>query len=154
MKLMLLSTLLMMMLALFSCKSKQPLVINNHTQTTVRDSIVKDTITKTLHDSAFLELYLKCVDGRVVIDKELQKMSRNLSMIHKFDNGLLTVQSDYYNQLKMEFDRVYRIIEKQKETTVIQPPIQQPKSKWWERMFEVLIIIGVVFILILILRKL
>jgi hypothetical protein len=143
----------MMLIALFSCKSKQPLIINNHTQTNVRDSIVKDTITKTLHDSAFLELYLECIDGRVVIDKELQKMSRNLSMIHHFDNGLLTVQSDYYNQLKMEFDRVYRIIEKQKETTVIQPPIEQTRSKWWERLIEVLTIAGVVIIGILILRK-
>lgn len=145
---------LALILLLTACKTKQPLIINNHTQTTVRDSIVKDTVRETLIDSAFLELYLKCIDGRVVIDKEIQKMSRNLSMIHHFDNGLLTVQSDYYNQLKMEFDRVYRIIEKQKETTVIQPPMEQPKSRWWERLIEVLTIIGVVFIIILILKKL
>jgi hypothetical protein len=154
MKLMLLFKLLAITLCLFSCKPKQPLIINNHTQTTVRDSIVKDTVSITVSDSAFLQLYLKCVDGRVVIDKELQKMSRNLSMIHNFDNGLLTVQSDYYNQLKMEFDRVYRIIEKQKETTVIQPPIQQPKPKWREMLFEVLMIALVILIGIIILRKL
>jgi hypothetical protein len=154
MKLMLLSTLLMMMLSLFSCKAKQPLIINNHTQTTVRDSIVKDTVSITVADSAFLQLYLKCVDGRVMIDKELQRMGKDLKMMYKLENNLLTAVANYDATLLQEIDRLIRIIETKKETTFIQPPLEQPKSKWWERLFEVLMIAVVILIGIIILRKL
>lgn len=149
MKLILLSTLLMMMLALFSCKSKQPLIINNHTSTTVRDSIVKDTISITVADSAFLQLYLSCKDNQVVIDKELKRIWGQLGLIYKFENGLLTINADYQATLLQEIDRLIRIIETTKETAVILPPIEQPKQdriKWWERPLQVglyLLIIGI-----------
>lgn len=145
-----------LILLLTACKAKQPLIINNHTRTTVRDSIVKDTIMQTLQDSAWLQLYLKCVDGRVVIDKELQKMSRDLKMIHSFENGMLKIQADYYNELLMEVDKLYRIIETTKsETVIIQPEPEKAEKKlrWWQEPISYGLWVLIIMVLIWIANK-
>jgi hypothetical protein len=92
-------------------------------------------------DSAFYRLYLKCVDGRVVIDKEIKQLGRIINQQYSLDNNVLNFQSTVIDSLmniisRYERNTIQTITET--KTPIVIP--EEDKLKWWH-----LLIIGLLW---------
>jgi hypothetical protein len=101
--------LLLILLTLTSCvtERQRQRICNNCPQTIERKdtTIIKETVSHdTTHipiiDSAFYRLYLKCVDGRVVIDREIKQLGKMINQQYTLDNNVLNFHS---SQMKLIF---------------------------------------------------
>jgi hypothetical protein len=131
-----------------------PVTIERKDTTIIKETVTHDTTHIPIIDSAFYRLYLKCVDGRVVINKEIKQLGKMINQQYSLDNNVLKFQSNVIDSLmniisRYERNTLQTITET--KTPIIVP--EEDKSKWWERLIEVLTIAGVVIIGILILRK-
>jgi hypothetical protein len=132
-----------------------PQVIERHDSTVIRESITRDTSYIPLHDSAFYHLYLKCVDGRVVIDKELKQLGRMIRQSYTLEDGVLKIQAEIKDSLMHVIERLTKEIETIKtetKTTIIQP--EKESLRWWQKTLNALLWALVIFTLITIIHKL
>jgi hypothetical protein len=149
-------TLLLLLLTLSSCVTERqrqricnncPQTIERHDTTIIKETVSHDTSYVPISDSAFYKLYLKCVDGRVVIDKEIKQLGKMINQKYTLDNNVLNFQSTVIDSLMNIISRYER--NTVKTITETKTPIIVPENglKWWHWL------IGVVLILILILKK-
>jgi hypothetical protein len=124
-----------------------PQTIERHDTTIIKETVTHDTTHIPIIDSAFYRLYLKCVDGRVVIDKEIKKLGKMINQQYTLDNNVLKFQSTVIDSLMNIISRYER--NTVQTITETKTPIIVPENglKWWHWL------IGVVLILILILKK-
>jgi hypothetical protein len=124
-----------------------PQTIERHDTTIIKETVTHDTTHIPIIDSAFYRLYLKCVDGRVVIDKEIKQLGKMINQQYTLDNNVLKFQSTVIDSLMNIISRYE--LNTVKTITETKTPIIVPENglKWWHWL------IGVVLILILILKK-
>jgi hypothetical protein len=127
--------------------NKCPQTIERHDTTIIKETVTYDTTHIPIIDSAFYKLYLKCVDGRVVIDKEIKHLGKMINQQYTLDNNVLKFQSTVIDSLmniisRYELNTVKTITET--KTPII---VTENGLKWWHWL------IGIVLILILILKK-
>jgi hypothetical protein len=124
-----------------------PQTIERHDTTIIKEIVSHDTSYVPIIDSAFYRLYLKCVDGRVVIDREIKQLGRMINQKYTLDNNVLNFQSTVIDSLMNIISRYER--NTVQTITETKTPIIVPENslKWWHWL------IGVVLILILILKK-
>jgi len=124
-----------------------PQIIDRHDTTIVKETVTHDTTMVPIIDSAFYRLYLKCVDGRVVIDKEIKQLGRIINQQYTLDNNVLNFQSTVIDSLMNIISR-YERNTVQTITETKTPIIVQDKGlKWWHWL------VGIAVLLILILKR-
>jgi hypothetical protein len=111
-----------------------PQIIERHDSTVIRESISRDTTYVPMMDSAFYQLYLKCIDGRVVIDKELKQLGRMINLSYTLEGNMLRIQSDVQDSLMHIIERLTKEINtvKTETKTPIIMPQPEPSIKWWQ----------------------
>jgi hypothetical protein len=124
-----------------------PQTIERHDTTIIKETVTHDTTHIPIIDSAFYRLYLKCVDGRVVIDKEIKKLGRMINQQYTLDNNVLNFQSTVIDSLMNIISRYER--NTVQTITETKTPIIVPENglKWWHWL------IGIAVLLILILKR-
>jgi hypothetical protein len=124
-----------------------PQIIDRHDTTIVKETVTHDTTMVPIIDSAFYRLYLKCVDGRVVIDKEIKQLGKMINQQYTLDNNVLKFQSTVIDSLMNIISR-YERNTVQTITETKTPIIVQDKGlKWWHWL------VGIAVLLILILKR-
>jgi len=124
-----------------------PVTIERKDTTIIKETVTHDTTHVPVIDSAFYQLYLKCVDGRVVIDKEIKQLGRMINQQYSLDNNVLNFQSTVIDSLMNIISR-YERNTVQKITETKTPIIVQDKGlKWWHWL------VGIAVLLILILKR-
>jgi len=121
--------------------------IERHDTTIIKETITHDTTHIPIIDSAFYRLYLKCVDGRVVIDKEIKQLGKMINQQYSLDNNVLNFQSTVIDSLMNIISRYER--NTVQTITETKTPIIVPENglKWWHWL------IGVAVLLILIFKR-
>jgi hypothetical protein len=111
-----------------------PQIIERHDSTVIRESISRDTTYVPMMDSAFYQLYLKCIDGRVVIDKELKQLGRMINLSYTLEGNMLKIQSDVQDSLMHIIERLTKEINtvKTETKTPIITPQPEDSIKWWQ----------------------
>lgn len=141
-----------------SCKTKPQIIIQRTDSVTITERIERDTISIPLHDSAFYELYLKCVDGRVEIDRELKQLGRMLRLSYELEGNTLRINSIIEDSLMHVVERLTREIERTRSeviTPVFDPePPKETGLKWWQKPLSFAFWVLVIMILIYIAEKL
>jgi hypothetical protein len=124
-----------------------PQTIERHDTTIIKETVSHDTTHIPIIDSAFYRLYLKCVDGRVVIDKEIKQLGRMINQQYRLDNNVLNFQSTVIDSLMNIISRYER--NTVQTITETKTPIIVPENslKWWHWL------IGIAVLLILILKR-
>jgi hypothetical protein len=124
-----------------------PQTIERHDTTIIKETVTHDTTHIPIIDSAFYRLYLKCVDGRVVIDKEIKQLGKMINQQYTLDNNVLNFQSTVIDSLMNIISRYER--NTVQTITETKTPIIVPENglKWWHWL------IGVAVLLILILKQ-
>jgi hypothetical protein len=124
-----------------------PQTIERHDTTIIKETVSHDTSYIKVIDSAFYKLYLKCVDGKVVIDKEIKQLGKMINQKYTLDNNVLKFQSTVIDSLMNIISRYER--NTVQTITETKTPIIVPENglKWWH------LLIGFALILILILKK-
>lgn len=133
-------TIILLLLAfVFSCKSAKPVLPSstNTTKTITVTEVVKDTIVKTEKDSTYYKAWLKCQDGKVVIEKEAavpKKTTKSLQnpAVKITDNVLevdcITKATEMFLQWKEHHQN--EVVE-----TIIREPYPVEKDlSWWEQL--------------------
>jgi hypothetical protein len=124
-----------------------PQTIERHDTTIIRETVSHDTSYVPIIDSAFYKLYLKCVDGKVVIDKEIKQLGKIINQKYTLDNNVLKFQSTVIDSLMNIISRYERNTVQTITETKTPIIVTEKGLKWWHWL------IGVVLILILILKK-
>jgi hypothetical protein len=148
--------LLLTILTLTSCVTERqrqricnncPQTIERHDTTIIKETVTHDTTHIPIIDSAFYRLYLKCVDGRVVIDREIKQLGKMINQQYTLDNNVLKIQSTVIDSLMNIISRYER--NTVQTITETKTPIIVPENglKWWHWL------IGIAVLLILILKK-
>jgi len=110
-----------------------PQTIERHDTTIIKETVTHDTTHVPIIDSAFYRLYLKCVDGRVVIDKEIKQLGRMINQQYTLDNNVLNFQSTVIDSLMNIISRYERnTVQTITETkTPVVVPENEKEIKWW-----------------------
>lgn len=112
------------------------------------ETVERDTSYIQVNDSAFYKLYLSCVDGKVVIEKEIKQLGRMIKTNYKIEDNVLHMQALLNDSLMNVIERLTRQVNVVKTETVA-PIIVPEKGKEWKW----LIIAALVIILILVIKR-
>jgi hypothetical protein len=147
-------TILLLLLTLSSCvteRQRQRICNNCPTNTTINNTVrdctyqvLKEVKVPVDPDSSLLKLYLKCVNGKVVLDKDIKELGRLINMEYELLDGIMNIKASTFDtatfkaQIYMEIREIVK--ESLKEVEHRPYDIPDDKLKWYH-----LLIIGLLW---------